>query len=117
MSRITSFLAYIRLAPGERISVPDVKRERKTDVRQVHGKGERYDETHFHTHSFTTGEAPTLASLGVPEHAIQCVGRWKLSYPVINKRIYPVINKRIYPVIDKRTTLLSTRCAKYSHSR
>ena len=33
-----AFLAYIRLAPGERISVPDGERERKADARDVHGK-------------------------------------------------------------------------------
>ena len=41
-------------------------------------KGEGNDPEHFHTHSFRIGGASALAARGVPDHVIQCVGRWKL---------------------------------------
>ena len=86
-------------------------------------KGEGYDPEHFHTHSFRIGGASALAARGVPDHVIQCVGRWKslaflayirLSTRAFNAAVDTLCDLQSLTIADVRRMLPGVKRAQYT---
>ena len=86
-------------------------------------KDEGHNPEHFHTHSFRIGGASALAARGVPDHVIQCVGRWKslaflayirLSTRAFNAAVDTLCDLQSLTIADVRRMLPGVKRAQYT---